>query len=235
MRSEAGGSNKEALGKMLESLTNPGERVLDPMERISEVLFALIMVLTFTCSFSVADAGREQVRTMLLGALGCNLAWGIIDAVFYLMARFSERGRGLLALGALREVSSPAEAHKIIAQSLPPVLVSVLSSSDLETMRERLSHVGDISQQSRLTKREWLGAFGVFLIVVLSTLPVIIPFALIANAGRALRTSNAIAVIMLFLAGYAFGRHAGHHPWRMAITMVLLGAAMVGITILLGG
>src|SRR5437660_5533748 len=82
MRSEAVGSNKEALGKMIESLTNPSERLLDPMERISEVLFALIMVLTFTCSFSVADAGREQVRTMLLGALGCNLAWGIIDAVF---------------------------------------------------------------------------------------------------------------------------------------------------------
>jgi hypothetical protein len=235
MRSEAGGSNKEALGKMIESLTNSRERLLDPMERISEVLFALIMVLTFTCSFSVADAGREQVRTMLLGALGCNLAWGIIDAVFYLMGCFSKRGRGLLTLGALRQVSSPVEAHQIIAQALPPVLVSVLSSSDLEILRERLNHVGDIPQQPHLSKGEWLGALGVFLIVVLATLPVIVPFALIANTGRALRTSNAIAVAMLFVAGYAFGRHAGHRPWRMAFTMVLLGAAMVGITILLGG
>jgi hypothetical protein len=66
---------------LLESLTNTHERTFDPVERISEVLFALIMVLTFTCSLSVADAGREEVRTMLLGALGCNLAWGIIDAV----------------------------------------------------------------------------------------------------------------------------------------------------------
>ena len=234
-RSEAVGSNKEALGKMIESLTNPSERLLDPMERISEVLFALIMVLTFTCSFSVADAGREQVRTMLLGALGCNLAWGIIDAVFYLMACFSKRGRGLLTLGALRQVSSPAEAHQIIAQALPPVLVSVLSSSDLEVLRERLNHVGDIPQQPRLSKGEWLGALGVFLIVVLATLPVIMPFAFIASAGRALRTSNAIAVTMLFLAGYAFGKYAGHHPWRMAVVMVLLGGAMVGTTILLGG
>ena len=55
---------------------------LEPMERISEVLFGLIMVLTYTCSFSVAGAGREEVRTMLIGALGCNLAWGLIDAVF---------------------------------------------------------------------------------------------------------------------------------------------------------
>ena len=64
-------------------------RPLEPMERISEVLFGLIMVLTYTCSFSVAGAGREEVRTMLVGALGCNLAWGMIDAVFYLMGSFS--------------------------------------------------------------------------------------------------------------------------------------------------
>jgi hypothetical protein len=220
---------------MLESLTNPQERLLDPMERISEVLFSLIMVLTFTCSFSVADAGREEVRTMLLGALGCNLAWGIIDAVFYLMACFSERGRARLTLGALRQVSTPLEAHCIIAQALPPVLVSVLSSSDLEMLRERLTHVGDSPPRPALGKREWLGALGVFLIVVLATLPVVVPFALIGNASTALRTSNLIAVGMLFLAGYAFGRYAGHRPWTMAVAMVLLGGVMVGITIYLGG
>jgi hypothetical protein len=220
---------------MLESLAAPQERLLDPMERISEVLFALIMVLTFTCSFSVADAGREQVRTMLLGALGCNLAWGIIDAVFYLMACYSTRGRAILTLAALHQASNPAEAHQIIARALPPVLVSVLSSSDLETMRERLNHVRDTPRRPRLSRKDWLGALGVFLLVVFATLPVIIPFALIASAGVALRASNGIAVLMLFLAGYAFGKHAGHRPWRMAIAMVLLGASMVGITILLGG
>src|SRR5204862_345440 len=61
------------------------KRVLDPIDRVSEVLFGLIMVLTFTGALSVAEAGREDVRTMLIGALGCNLAWGIIDGVLYLM------------------------------------------------------------------------------------------------------------------------------------------------------
>ena len=220
---------------MLESLTNPKGRVLHPMERISEVLFSLIMVLTFTCSFSVADAGREEVRSMLFGALGCNLAWGIIDAVFYLMGCFSDRGRAILTLGALRQVSTPTEAHRIIAHALPPVLVSVLSNSDLETLRERLTHVGDIPQRPAIGKREWLGALGVFLVVVLATFPVIVPFALISNARTALRTSNLVAIGMLFLAGYAFGRYAGHRPWRMAIAMVLVGGIMVGITIYLGG
>ena len=62
-----------------------GVRVLDPSERIAEVLFGLIMVLTFTGSLSIADAGENDVRVMLIGALGCNLAWGLIDAVLYLM------------------------------------------------------------------------------------------------------------------------------------------------------
>ena len=72
------------------------KRVLEPSERIAEVLFALIMVLTFTGSLSVAEAGRDDVRAMLIGALGCNLAWGIIDAVLYLMGCLAEKGRDLM-------------------------------------------------------------------------------------------------------------------------------------------
>ena len=56
------------------------------------MLFGLIMVLTFTGSLSVAEADRDDVRTMLIGALGCNLAWGIIDGVLYLMGSLAEKG-----------------------------------------------------------------------------------------------------------------------------------------------
>jgi hypothetical protein len=76
----------------------PSTRVLEPIERISEVLFGLIMVLTITGSISVAEAGRETVRTMLIGALGCNLAWGLIDAVMYLMGALSRQAAGIRAV-----------------------------------------------------------------------------------------------------------------------------------------
>jgi hypothetical protein len=223
------------LTTLVENLACPSNRVLEPMERVSEVLFALIMVLTFTCSFSVAGAGREDVRTMLIGALGCNLAWGIIDAVFYLMGSFSERGQGILKLKALRQATDPIQAHQIIAHALPPTVASVLSSSELEAMRQKLNLLPDVSPRPSLGKDAWLGAFAVFLIVVLATVPVVVPFALIEDPRRALRVSNGIAVVMLFLAGYVFGRSAGHRPFAMGVTMVILGAALVGITILLGG
>ena len=97
------------------------KRVLEPHERISEVLFGLIMVLTFTGSLSIATADRGEVRTMLIGALGCNLAWGIIDGLLYLMGCLSEQGRGLRAWRALRRATSEAQAHGVIAGTLPPI------------------------------------------------------------------------------------------------------------------
>src|SRR5258707_13660265 len=108
------------------------KRVLEPNERISEVLFGLIMVLTFTGSLSVAEAGREDVRVMLIGALGCNLAWGIIDGVLYLMGCLAEKGRGLLTFRAVREAADPKEAQRLIADALPSVVASVLEPVEME-------------------------------------------------------------------------------------------------------
>src|SRR6187549_2760885 len=117
------------------SIQSP-RRLLDPIERVQEVLFGLIMVLTFTGSLSVAEAGREDVRTMLIGALGCNLAWGIIDGMLYLMGCLSEQGRGVRAWGALRRAASPEEAHRVIAGALPPMVAAALSPAEYESVRQ---------------------------------------------------------------------------------------------------
>ncbi len=126
---------------MLSNLTHSRKRLLEPMDRVSEILFGLIMVLTFTCSFSVANAGRSEVRKMLEAALGCNVAWGIIDGVFYLMSCLSEQGHNILALRAVRSTSDPAEAHRIIAEALPPVLAAVLPEAEFAVMRQKLNQL----------------------------------------------------------------------------------------------
>ena len=140
------------------------------------MLFGLIMVLTFTGSLSVAEAGREDVRTMLIGALGCNLAWGIIDAVFYLMGCLAEKGRGLATFRAVREAADPEQAQRLIADALPPVVASVLEPAELEAMRLRLKQLPEPPGRARLDQDDWRGALGVFLLVFLSTFPVVIPF-----------------------------------------------------------
>ena len=220
---------------MSEAPVKSPKRVLDPIDRVSEILFGLIMVLTFTGSLSVAEAGRDDVRTMLIGALGCNLAWGIIDAVLYLMGCLAEKGRGLATLRAARNATDPRQAQRLIADALPPLVASILEPGELESMRRRLQRLPEPPAHARLRKDDWLGAAGVFFLVFLSMLPVAIPFMFMHNAVPALRVSNGIAIVMLFALGYAFGRMTGRHPWAVGISMVLLGAALVALAIALGG
>jgi hypothetical protein len=211
------------------------KRVLDPIDRITEVLFGLIMVLTFTGSLSVAEAGRDDIRTMLIGALGCNLAWGIIDGAFYLLGCLAEKRRNLLTLRSVRDDSDPKKAEQILAAALPPTVVRILQPEELGSLRRRLKALPEPAAQALLNKDDWLGAAGVFLIVFLSTLPVVIPFVFMKNAAPAMRVSNAVAVLMLFLTGYSFGRLVGRRPWVMGISMIVFGFILVGLTMVLGG
>jgi len=66
-------------------------------------------------------------------------------------------------------------------------------------------------------------------------LPVVLPFIIVSNAHLALRISNGVAVVMLYLTGHAFGRSAGFRPWVLGLSMVLIGIVLVGISIALGG
>jgi len=210
-------------------------RVLEPVERISEILFGLIMALTITGAVSVATADRFQIRTMLIAALGCNLAWGIIDAGMYLMARIGERGRNDRLAHAVREATDRDKAHSIIADELPQLLASVFQKPQLELIREKISLMPKGGKVPKLTADDWSGALGVFGLVVLSTFPVVIPFMVIGDARVALRVSNALAVIMLFLCGFFFARYAGLNQWVTGLIMVAVGVALVSIAIALGG
>jgi VIT1/CCC1 family predicted Fe2+/Mn2+ transporter len=211
------------------------KRVLEPYERVSEVLFGLIMVLTFTGSLSIAGAGRDDVRTMLIGALGCNLAWGLIDAILYLMGSLAEKSRSLLTLRKVRAEPDPAAGQRAIAQALPPLIAAVIRPVELEPIRLRLGELPEPPNRARLGRADWLGAVGVFLLVFLSTFPVVIPFLFWRNVTLAMRLSNAIAITLLFVTGYAFGRAVDRRPWIVGIGMVALGLLLVGLTIALGG
>jgi VIT family len=209
-------------------------RVLDPVSRMSEVLFGLIMVLTFTCSISAGESGQQEIRAMLVGAISCNLAWGFVDAVMYLMSNMTERGKNLRTLRSIRQTRSAPDAHRIISDALPPLVASILTSQELEAMRNELSSMPPPSER-RLGKDDWVGAVGIFLLVFLSTFPVVLPFFFVKDARLALRFSNGIAIVMLFVCGYSLGRYAGDNPWKTGMAMVVVGILLVAITMALGG
>ena len=210
-------------------------RILDPMDRISEVLFGLIMALTFTLTFAVATADNMAVRTMLFAALGCNLAWGIIDGGVYLLAAPQQpRPRSPALASRPRCAGCRCRPNGLSRTRCRRLLASIAEPAHLEAMRQKVLQLPEPARP-RLTKNDWLGALGIFLLSFLSTFPIVIPFLFIGDARLALRVSNAVAIAMLFLCGFFFGRYAGIQPVAMGVAMVALGCALVGVAIALGG
>jgi hypothetical protein len=229
-------------------MTGPSEakrperkRVLDPVERSSEVLFGLIMVLSFTCSISAASSEQEEIKTMLFGALGCNLAWGIVDAIMYLINTLGDRGRSIKALRDVRGAKSSEEAARVISEALPDAFAGCLDERGFELIRARVRELPEPPAKPKLVRKDFTGALGVFLLVFLSTLPVVIPFAFMRNESFmqkghvAQRISNGIAITMLFFTGVSLGRYSFGKPWRTGLVMVALGLVLVAITMALGG
>jgi VIT1/CCC1 family predicted Fe2+/Mn2+ transporter len=109
----------------------------------------------------------------------------------------------------------------------------VVTTSEVESLSQRLRQVPEPT--GLLERRDLAGALGVFLLVFLSTLPIVIPFVVLSNPSLAMRTSNGIAILMLFGMGWTLGTHAGRPGWRAGVFMVGVGLALVALTIALGG
>jgi len=108
------------------------KRALDPVDRFSEIIFGLIMVLTFTGAMSVAESGREDVRQMLVTALACNVAWGLVDGVMYVIVSVAGSARRTLVLDGIR-AADPATARAIVLAVLP--VEQAAGSSEVEADR----------------------------------------------------------------------------------------------------
>lgn len=222
------------LGPGIAAKTAVRRRVLDPLSRASEILFGLIMVLTFTLSIGVTEAGRDDVRAILIGAIGCNLAWGLIDAALYLLNVRGERGLAASALAAVRNEQNPQAGRALVRDYLPPEVLPVLTEAEIERIRVHLKTLSPDTLKRGVDREDRLAALGVFLLVFLCLFPVVIPFLVFDDLRFALRTSNVIAIALLFLTGFSFGRHLGH-PWRTGIVMVLVGILLVAVAMALGG
>lgn len=210
-------------------------RVLDPIERISELLFGLFMALTFVGAISVAEAGHAELRDMYAAALGCNLAWGLVDAVMYVVRTITARGRSLTLVHGVRAAPDGAAARELIRDSFTPIVASLVSDAALDTIRERMQAMTNVPARPTLQAKDLQAALGIFLIVVASTFPVVLPFALIQDVGAAKLVSRVVALAMLFVAGVALGRYAGYGSWKVGLMMMALGTAVIAAVMALGG
>jgi VIT1/CCC1 family predicted Fe2+/Mn2+ transporter len=211
---------------------------LDEPTRLAEVLFGLIMMLTFTLGAGLAiENGREGVRELLIAGLGCNTAWGIIDAVLYLMNQASERGRRIRLHRAILQTPERATALAVIRGELDEDLAPLAS----EGARQQL--YADVLERARSSKprreglgrEDLLGGLATFCLVFFTALPAVVPFVLLADPFVALRTSNAILLGLMFGAGWRWAGYTGGSRLGTAFAMLLLGLVLVLVAMALGG
>ena len=211
------------------------EPVLNPVDRVSEMLFGLFMALTFVGAVSVAESGDTQIRTMFVAALGCNLAWGLVDAVMYLVRTVTDRGRSLSLIRSIRDAPDAATGRRLIEGALSKVVAGLVSTAEIEAMRARIVALTSLPARPKLGRSDLIAALAIFLIVVAATFPVVLPFAMFEDVATAKNVSRAVALAMLFLGGLALGRYAGYGSWKVGFMMVGLGTALVIAINALGG
>ncbi|MDZ3991060.1 VIT1/CCC1 transporter family protein [Pseudomonas sp. Teo4] len=209
--------------------------VLEPIDRITEVIFGLLMAMTFIGSLSVATAGRDDARLMLIAAFGCNIAWGLVDAVIYLLRTWTERTRSRNLLMGLQQDADAQQGREQVAAALPERISQALESGELEMLRRRLVDDASRPMPPRLGLDDFKAALATFLLVVLATFPVVIPFLLIDTTSTAIRTSHLVALLMLYLSGWLLARYSGGRTQLTGLTLALVGAVLIVSIIALGG
>jgi hypothetical protein len=212
-------------------------RYLDPASRLGEVLFGLIMVLTMTLTagLTVAEA-KEGVRQLLLAAIGCNVAWGLIDAVMYLMNCITVRNGKIRLIEAVQRAPDVASALSLVRNEIEPELQELLDPDDAEQMnRSVLKHIANVRiSRTKLTREDLYGATACFWLVFISCLPAALPFFFFSRPHLALRVSNFLLIALLFLVGQKWAQYAGTNRLLAGLAMVALGLMLVGVAILLG-
>ena len=208
-------------------------RALDPIERASEAIFGVLMAVSVMGALRVTSAGAQEVKATLLMALGCNVAWGFTDAVMYLVSSATANSRDIRLGRRLRETSDPREARRVLTEALPERVANSAREETIEAIRRDLATLP--IPQSTLGARDFLGALGVFAIVVLATLPVALPFVFIKDVPVATRASNALALAVLYGYGHLLGHYTGGRPWQYGTSVAALGAGLVAVIMALGG
>lgn len=211
---------------------------LDAGDRLGELLFGLIMVLTFTLGAGIELAGdRNATRELLIAALGCNVAWGVIDAALYLMSQLSERGRVYRLVKSIQTASSREHALSLVAKELddriPTMVGPELRAALHDEVLDRLLSAD--TPPTRISADDLRGGVAVFFLVFITALPAVVPFLLLRDAQIAMRASNAVLIGLLFVAGWRWAGYTGASRWGTGIGMLLLGVSLVAAAIALGG
>lgn len=219
-------------------ITRLFDRYLDPTDSLGELLFGLIMALTVTLGARLLTHRSEiDAVEIVIALVGCNVAWGVIDAVLYLIGSVFSRNRRVHFVHRLRAAKTEAEAMAAIRDEFSLQDEPALTEPDRivfhRTVLEILRHAD--TTRARVRWQDLQAAFAIVLLVSLTAVPGVLPLLLMDDSYLALRVANLLQVVLLFLIGFNWAKHTGARPWFAGLLIMGLGTALVGVAVALGG
>jgi hypothetical protein len=215
------------------------DKYLDPATSLGEVIFGLIMTLTFTLGAGILlqEEGPEGARQLLIATIGCNVAWGIIDAALYVIGQVFERGRRRRLLQTIQRAASAPAALSLVAGEFDELLSPVTEEAERRALYQRIAERvrATAIPPNRITKADLIGGLASFWLVFLASLPAALPFLIFEPAHFALRISNLLLLGMLFLVGWFWASYTVVRPWAAGLSLLLCGVVLVLLAIALGG
>ncbi len=170
--------------------------------------------------------------------LGAAIAWALIDGLMLVLLSVLERGEKHRFLQALQAADSDEEAVAVIADEFDFVLEPIASETKRRLLyADVLEHLRDSQPRPAGFQREDLvEGLSAALVAMLAAVPSLLPLWLWRDeALAALRISNIVSFIILFILGYRWGRYTGANPWKIGALLVLAGVLLTAIAIPLGG
>jgi VIT1/CCC1 family predicted Fe2+/Mn2+ transporter len=205
-------------------------------DTMAEMIFGLIMALGVTAAIRIGTDDLSR-RELFVSVAGCNLAWGIVDGVVLVLMRLFERGRMARMVLQARAAPDEEKAFAIILDELPPEIQRLLTADDRANLKALALGLLARANPRRpgMARGDLLHGVSAGLLVILPTIPVVLPYLVFTDVLTAVRVSYAVALVLLFLIGWRWGQIVGGSPWRIGGALIVLGIVLVGITTALGG
>jgi hypothetical protein len=204
----------------------------------SEPMFGVIMVVCFTSVLrAFPDATDKVVETILISALFCCIAWGLVDGIFYAWEAhyLLEKKKKLQAW--VQAPKDPKKGRELVEDDLGDTIVDLMDEKDKEQIYQIVEkNVPGVDLGHVSIKEDIITVAIAFGLVVGSSIIVILPFLWFSPVTTALKISNITGILLLFIMGY--WREEDKRTSKKLITggfTALVALIITLVTVYLGG
>ncbi len=223
-------------------------KYLSPSDRLTEIIATIIMTMTIIIAIQFGiGISNYSVRLIFVATLGCNIAWGLVDAVNYIFSEVFERGQHLHFIKVIKEMKNEEEAVTFIGKKIETKLDSAIldqiqPEERVEISKRVFQHLSKSTSTTmkpkpvHIVQDDIYGAVSVFILVIIVCMILLLPFLFLPNnLVLGYRITQIISLILFFLVGYRLALVTNRPKVRTGLIFVVLGTIIIIIVIFMGG